>query len=41
MATTTLVTVGAVATLKYAKHLLDRIDQNEKQQEEFLVRKER
>lgn len=31
MAQTSVVTLGAIATLKYTKHLLDRIDDNEKQ----------
>lgn len=36
MATTTVVSLGAIATLKYTKHLLDRIDENERQQEALL-----
>ncbi len=38
MATTTVVSLGAIATLKYTKHLLDRIDENEIQAKEALVK---
>lgn len=41
LATTTMVTLGAISTLKYARHLLDRIDENEKQQEAFLKQRDR
>ncbi len=36
MATTTVLGVAAISTLKYTKHLLDRIDDNEKQQQDFF-----
>lgn len=39
MATTTVLGIAAISTLKYTKHLLDRIDENEKQQEEFLAQR--
>lgn len=37
MASTTVLGVAAISTLKYTKHLLDRIDENEKQQQDFLT----
>lgn len=36
MGTTTALGIGAIATMRYSKHLLDRIDENEKQQQDFF-----
>lgn len=37
MGTTTALGIGAIATMRYSKHLLDRIDENEKQQQNFFA----
>lgn len=37
MGTTTALGIGAIATMRYSKHLLDRIDENERQQQDFFA----